>query len=473
MALNAVQIKDVQTLLGKAYSEISFDGKKSLVVYVDNADRTYRKGELKKIQKMFQHYNATYTEPTSGGKTGAVKMAPLEITVKASIKANPVATGKAKFKPSDIKPSIVNDWLDAYDIVDNVKKYIKSVDLEATVEKEILYLLDETAKDTRTKIPFDIPKDLIPAEFYEVLTSVKLAILLKKNDADIRKILGIPKDMDLKRSKVKIYIPQKANFPLIDYYISITATEKKSEESALRISVKSKVKSPKANTVKFKDVFSNKKDITDWYNSLNSQLKQKQKGPKIVAESALDVYNSYTGKAVFGIPIMSVLNLIRDDRTNITRIINDTLNNVITVQEFENILKTIEKNISKVGNNTEMSTFDGDIGVAASKVIQSSMSKVGGTPVKNTVYNMAYLCEKILVSASKQTSSTKHNYYQMFYDQVLTQKSIAYAVSSVTGKTLNYNFYSLVNFEQEYASWLALRSKNSPNAPNDVIGIDV
>jgi hypothetical protein len=473
MALNPVQIKDVQTLLGKAYSEISFDGKKSLVVYVDNADRTYRKGELKKIQKMFQHYNATYTEPTSGGKTGAVKMAPLEITVKASIKANPVATGKAKFKPSDIKPSIVNDWLDAYDIVDNVKKYIKSVDLEATVEKEILYLLDETAKDTRTKIPFDIPKDLIPAEFYEVLTSVKLAILLKKNDADIRKILGIPKDMDLKRSKVKIYIPQKANFPLIDYYISITATEKKSEESALRISVKSKVKSPKANTVKFKDVFSNKKDITDWYNSLNSQLKQKQKGPKIVAESALDVYNSYTGKAVFGIPIMSVLNLIRDDRTNITRIINDTLNNVITVHEFENILKTIEKNISKVGNNTEMSTFDGDIGVASSKVIQSSMSKVGGTPVKNTVYNMAYLCEKILVSASKQTSSTKHNYYQMFYDQVLTQKSIAYAVSSVTGKTLNYNFYSLVNFEQEYASWLALRSKNSPNAPNDVIGIDV
>ena len=473
MALNAVQIKDVQTLLGKAYSEISFDGKKSLVVYVDNADRTYRKGELKKIQKMFQHYNATYTEPTSGGKTGAVKMAPLEITVKASIKANPVATGKAKFKPSDIKPSIVNDWLDAYDIVDNVKKYIKSVDLEATVEKEILYLLDETAKDTRTKIPFDIPKDLIPAEFYEVLTSVKLAILLKKNDADIRKILGIPKDMDLKKSKVKIYIPQKANFPLIDYYISITATEKKSEESALRISVKSKVKSPKANTVKFKDVFSNKKDITDWYNSLNSQLKQKQKGPKIVAESALDIYNSYTGKAVFGIPIMSVLNLIRDDRTNITRIINDILNNVITVQEFENILKTIEKNLSKVGNNTEMSTFDNDIGVAASKVIQSTMSKVGGTPVKNTVYNMAYLCEKILVSASKQTSSTKHNYYQMFYDQVLTQKSIAYAVSSVTGKTLNYNFYSLVNFEQEYASWLALRSKNSPNAPNDVIGIDV
>jgi hypothetical protein len=473
MPLNANQIKDVETLLKKIYSEVSFDGKKNLVVYVDKADRTYRKGELKNIQKMFQHYNAIYTEPTSGGKTGAVKMAPLEISVKASAKANPIATGKVKFKPSDIKPSIVNDWLDAKDIVDNVKKYIKSVDLETTVEKEILYLLDETAKDTRTKIPFDIPKDFVPAEFYEVLTSVKLATLLKDNNISIRKILGIPKDMDLKKSKIKIYIPQKANFPLIDYYISITATEKSSEESALRISVKSKVKSPKANTVKFKDIFNRQNDITNWYNSLNPQLKLKQKGPKIVAESAIDVYNSYTGKAVFGIPIMSVLNLIRDDRINITRIINDILNNVITVKEFENILKTIEKNITKVGNNTEMSIFDKDVSIAASKAIQSTMSKAGGTSIKNTVFNIAYLCEKILVSASKQTSITKHNYYQMFYDEVLTKKAIAYAVSSVTGKTLNYNFYSLVNFEQEYASWLALRSKNSPNAPNDVIGIDV
>lgn len=473
MPLNTVQIKDVQTLLGKFYSEITFDGKKSLVVYVDNADMTYRKNELKKIHKMFQHYNATYTTPSSGGKTGAVKMSPLEITVKPSVKASPITAGKAKFKPSDIKPSIVNDWLDADDIVENVKKYIKSVDLESSVEKEILHLLDETAKDTRMSIPFEVPKDLVPPEFFEVLTSVKVAVLLKKNDTEIRKILGIPKDMDLRQSKVKIYIPQKANFPLIDYYISITATEKKSENPSIRISVKSKVKSPKANTVKFKDVFENQKEINDWYNSLNPQLKEKQKGPKIVAESALDVYNLYAGKAVFGIPIMSVLNLLRDDRVNITKVIVDTIGNAITIKEFENLLIVVEKNITKIGNNTEMSTLDADAALATSKVIQSSMSKVGGTPVKNTIYNLAYLCEKILVSASKKTSITKHNYYQMFYDQVLTQKAIAYAVSSIVGKTLKYNFYSLVNFEQEYASWLALRSKNSPNAVKAVIGIDV
>lgn len=473
MPLNAVQMKDVQTLLSKIYSEITFDGKKNLVIYVDNADRAYRKGELKKIQKMFKHYGANYTEPSTNGKTGAVKMSPLEITVKPSVKASPITAGKAKFKPSDIKPSIVNDWLDVDDIVENVKKYIKSVDLESSVEKEILYLLDETAKDTRTIIPFEIPKDLVPAEFYEVLTSVKVAVLLKNNDAKIRRILGIPKDMDLKKSKIKIYIPQNANFPLIDYYISITANEKKAEDSAIRISVKSKVKSPKANTIKFKDIFENQKDIINWYNSLNSQLKQKQKGPKIVAESALDVYNSYTGKAVFGIPIMSVLNLLRDDRSNMTRMVVDTIGNVVTIKEFENLLTTVEKNITRIGNNTEMLDLDADIAPVASKVIQSTMSKVGGIQVKNTIHNLAYLCEKILVSASKKTSVTKHNYYQMFYDQVLTQKAVAYAVSSIVGKTLKYNFYSLVNFEQEYASWLALRSKNSPNALNHVIGIDV
>ena len=72
-----------------------------------------------------------------------------------------------------------------------------------------------------------------------------------------------------------------------------------------------------------------------------------------------------------------------------------------------------------------------------------------------------------------QFITKKYNYYQMFFDEVLTKKKIAYAVSSLKGKQLHYNFYSMVNFTQEYASWLELRSKNSPNQPNDVIGIDV
>lgn len=475
MALNTEQVKAVEKILKKTYKEVAFDGKSKITIFVDNADRSYRKGILKAIQKDFKGapWNAKYTEPTSGGKTGAVKMAPVQIEVKPSIKAKPMATGKAKFKPSDIVPSIVNEWLNADEMIKNVEKYVKSVDLEKNIEKEILNLLKETAKDSRTSIPFTAPKDLVPSEFFEVLTSVKLAVLLKANDKGVRKILGIPNKMDLSKSKIKIYIPQVANFPLIDYYISITATDKKDEGSALKISVKSKVKSPQSNTVKFKDAFNKKQDVDNWYKNLDAALKRQQVGPKSVAESALDVYENYSGKATFGIPILSVLNLLRDDRAKMTSLIQKEIGKLVDPKRFESMLKEVSKKMRSVSNTTDLSeVLDKENYKSAVKLIQGLLTKKEGE-VKNIVFNLGYICERLLVASSKETSLTKYNYYQIFFDEVLTKKRIAYAVSSLNGKTLNYNFYSLVNFTQEYKSWLELRSKNSPNSPSDVIGMDV
>ena len=52
MALNTVQIKTINTYLIKTYKNVSFDSaKKTITVSVDIADRTYRKGILKEIQK--------------------------------------------------------------------------------------------------------------------------------------------------------------------------------------------------------------------------------------------------------------------------------------------------------------------------------------------------------------------------------------------------------------------------------------
>ena len=61
----------------------------------------------------------------------------------------------------------------------------------------------------------------------------------------------------------------------------------------------------------------------------------------------------------------------------------------------------------------------------------------------------------------------------MFFDEVLTKKKVAYAVSRLSGKTLQFSYYSLVNFAQEYSNWLSLRSKGGPNSPTDVIGLNV
>lgn len=477
MALTTEQIKTVNTYLTKTYNEVFFNtAKKTITVSVDNADRTFRKGILKEIQKSFSKppFNAKYTEPSSGGKTGEVKISGLKIEVKPSLKAKPISTGKAKFKPSDIVPSIVNEWLNSDEIIENVTKYIKSVDLDEKVEKEILYLLNETGKNTSTSIPFDAPKDLVPAEFFEILTAVKLSVLLKNNDVKTRKILGIPAKMDLSKSKIKIYIPQKANFPLIDYYISVTTSERKDEETALKISVKSKVKSPKANTVKFKDIFDREKEVDDWYRNLNRTLQRQQIGPKTVAESALGVYGGYSGKTLFGVPIVAMMNLMKEDKANITPLIRKEIGSYISFDQFQSILKQLYTQIKTISNTTDLSeVLDKKSYLNAAKLIQSYLSKTGGKEVKNTVYNVAYVCERLLVSSSKENSVTKYNYYQMFFDEVLTKRKIAYAVSSTQGKTLKYNFYSLVNFTQEYASWLSLRSKNSPNSPNDVIGIDV
>lgn len=479
MAITPQLIKKVNEILIKSYGKdsVDFDGKKVITIYVDNSDRTYRKNELKKIQNIFSNppYSAKYTVPTSGGKTGAVKLSPIEIQVKASLKAKPMATGKAKFKPSDIKPSIVNVWLSSADITNNVEQYVLSLDLEEKIEKQILNLLKLTTKDTNTSIPFDVPKDLVPAEFFEILTSIKLSVLLNSNDSKIRKILGIPKSMDLSKSKIKIYIPQNASYPLIDYYISITSSSQKDEESALKISVKSKVKSPKANTVKFKDVFKNEKSVEDWYKELGSNLKSNQKGPKAIAESALTVYGNFSGKALSGIPILSVLNLLKNDRQKITPLIVTQFSNTIDIDTLKRVLELVYSKLNTLSTKTDLSeVIENKKDLAKiSAMILGSMSKSKNVEVETSVYNLAYLCERILVSSSKQNSNTKYNFYQMFFDEVLTKKQIAYAVSSVKAKQLVYNFYSLVNFTEEYKSWLELRSKNSPNSPNDVIGINV
>jgi len=479
MALTPILVNKVIKTLTEVYGKnsVNYDGKKVITVYVDDADRNYRKNQLKQIQNLFSPapYSAKYTVPTSGGKTGAVKLAPVEIQVKASLIAKPTSTGKAKFKPSDINPPIVNVWLSSKDIANNVKEYVLGLELDKEIEKEILNLLKQTSSDTRTSIPFDVPKDLVPAEFFEILSAVKLSILLESNNLNIRKILGIPKNMDLSESKIKIYIPQKANFPLIDYYISITKSTQKDEESALKISVKSKVKSPKANTVKFKDVFKNEKSVDDWYIDLTPQIKMQQKGPKIIAESALTVYGNYSGKALSGIPIFSVLNLLKNDRQKINSLIVSKFQGTIDIDTFKRVLEKVYKNLNRVSTSTNLSEIIDDKKDLnkISSMILGNMSKTGGQTIEISVYNLAYLCEKLLVSSSKETSNTKYNFYQMFFDEVLTKKKIAYAVSSIKGKQLVYEFFSMVNFEREYKSWLELRSKNSPNSPNDVIGIDV
>lgn len=472
MPLTTQQTKSINQSLIALYGKESvvFNGKNEFIVKVEQESRPARIAELNKIQNSFKSYGAKYSGATASGGTGSVKISGVEIKVKAK-KSSQGPAGDTKFKPSDIVPSIVDVWLKPNEIVDNVKKYVNGQDIDKSLREQIINLLDLTAKDQNTSIPFDVDKKAIPSEFFEVLTSVKLAVLLDGNDPKIRKVLGIPKKMNLSRSKIKIYIPKKANMPLLDYYISITTEDSKDEESSLKISVKSKVSSPKSNTVKFKDAFKTVKEVDEWYSGLAD--KNSQKGQKLIAESSIET-TTMRGKEML-YPLLAMQKLFQKDR-NIDSVVRTKLAKSENIKSLKNGLNKIASTFSTISRQTLLKDVTGlaaeDL-VKIAEMMQASLQTRRDTELRYDIGNLSLMCEKVLEESSKRQSTTKYNFYQLFFDQVLVKKKLAYAVASREGKMLKYNFYSLVNFAQEYKDWIELRTKNSVNQLSDALGMDV
>jgi hypothetical protein len=472
--------KTLIELYGKENIHSDTTGKK-IIIYVEipkgKEDRPFRINMLKEIDKGFKSLGSKYTQPPQG-KSGAVKISGISIEVKKVIDPANTASSikKSIFKPKHIVPQIVNDWLSPEDIVKNVQTYIKKLDLETNLEKNIIDLLNLTLKSSGSSIPFNVDKDLIPPEFFEILTSVKLGVLLRTNNTKIRFILGIPPKMDLSKSKIKIYLPESANYPLVDYYISISSMDKKSEDDSLKISVKSKVAGTLVNTVKFDSVFDTIKEVDDWYKSLNTSSKAKEKGPKIIAESAMMGYG-YSGKNMAAVPLLSVNNLLKEDMNKVSSTIQKNFKN-INVSILKKVLNVVASKLTTAKYKTPLTEFVGVSGLTRADIVNTysmitdNIIMKGGKIPEDTVWNLAHLCEKILEVTTETTSQTSYNFYQLFFDEVLKKKSIAYAVAKREGKQLTYNFYSKVNYKKEYNDWIKLRTKNSANQPNDVIGLE-
>jgi hypothetical protein len=475
MALTAQQIKTLQNTLGTAFkpqATVVFDSKKTFTLQVAGADQKLRKVLLQQVQKTLAAapYNATYNPPA--GKSGEVSINRGEYYVKAKEAAK---AGKPMFKPSDIVPSIVNSWLDPTRMVTNVKEYIQKADLATAERESIIQLLDITAKGTATQYTLPkFPRDLVPSEFFEVLSAIKLSILLKGNDAKTKKILGIPARTDMSQVKTKIYIPKQSNFPLVDYFISISPTGKESETTAIKISVKSKVSSAKTNTVKFKDMYAKASDVTKWYNELTATIKRTQKGQKIIGESVLTSYNLGQGRVGPRAPVLSLIKLIEGDRSKIESVLSQKFS-VRDVNKFKTLLEFVNNTMTVTRQpNPEFGT---DIKTTATQqkqltdFIQANISDSGNASIN--LITFCYICDKVLVESSRETSASKYNFYQMFYDEVLKRQHVAYAVSSFKNGILSYNFYTQVNWAQEYHNWIALRNQSSTNVFNAPIGLDV
>ena len=446
---------------------------KTYTLYVNTTSPSASRAQRQKILKdlsvdlnkasTLKGVKVVYETDTSGKITLGDK----DILIYAKDKAKSL---KPSFLPKDVKPSIVNVWLEPADMVKNVVGYLKTIDITPEERRAITELVELTASDTRTN--YSLPKfntKLVPSEFYEILSSIKLAILLRANDKKIKTVMGIEPRKDLRQVKLKIFIPKSATTPLVDYYVSLST--KPDEENSYKISVKSKVSSAKANTVKFADMFDKSKDVDTWYKELPSAKDRvAQVGPKAIASAIMDSYARNDRKTAVRASMASVINLIKVDRKHIEGVLNAKFG-VRSISTFADVLTKIDSKLLNLNNKDSLGT------ILTKKeydfiwtFIKNNL--MGVKDLTDNIIPLAYICDKILIESSKKQANL-YNFYQMFHDEVLKRRHVAYAVSDFKAGTLSYNFYSMENWEQEYHAWIALRGQNSTKEINGVIGLDV
>lgn len=473
---NPTLVNKVLTKLRDEYDKkhVLYDGGRVIKV-LGPPSRPERKKMLAHIATFFR--GAKYHQP-AGDSPGDVKYEGLSIVAKKMSGASGAEDGKerASLKPKDIKPTIVNSWLTPDAMVKNVLTYIKNSHFDVDFSAKVTKLLKDTENIRGFVVPYDDIGDPIPPEFFEVLTAIKLAVSLRQDDRRLRVVLGIPPKIDLRRAKIKIFIPLAANMPLLDYEINISANENKTDEPSIKISVKSKLAGKVVNTVKFSDAFETTTEVNSWYADLGAQ-KSNQKGPY---NTALAAAKAQEQKKTTLFALLAVGQLLDTPqlqsviRTRYMPKLPTGSKNISNLQYLRTALAHVKQKFSVLA--PRMLLTEKTVGLTDIDIIRAFIKIALRTEQKidPTFGNFAVACEKILVDASKRESETKYNFYQMFYDRVLCEKHIAYAVAEKQGKTVKYSFYSNVNYEKEYTDWVGLRIKNSANEYNKgTLGMDV
>lgn len=407
------------------------------------------------------------------------------------------AKALATLKPKHVKPKIVDVWLTPEALYNNIISYVDGNDFPSqsnSLKQSYKNIIIDAYTNKSLKDKVGIAADL-SSEFFEVLSALKLSMLLKANHLGLKQTLGLPDEETVKSIEVKI--PEAANEALVDYFVAVNGNN----EHPLQISVKSKVRGSSTATVKFTTAFVNEREVLQWFNNIKYGLsKTNQLGQYTIASSALNYKQKYSGRLTM-YPIKGLLRLLTGPKSSTVR---QDLNRVLdlkgfTISEFIVLLKQIDKKMGTLKANYEPvdNIFSLDLltkvktllalniydeGGKKNKLIeaiplsQEEAAKKNGGKYPFAVNNLALLCERVLVETSKKDGQTKLNFYKMFYDQVLTKNQVAYAITSrdTTGDEvkLKYSYVSAVNFRQ-YKKWIALRSKNYGNNMQDALGMAV
>jgi hypothetical protein len=496
-----------------------------------------------KDKKYILLYKPLSSDPgntSSADKYGklTIKLKPSEIKSFTSISLKTAVVNDTKRKAEYFKKNqkekgdelypieITNKWLTPEQMVQRTKYYlhsktrqvvrngknqtIKGLNLPKEVVDEFDKLLARVMDPNTLDVRVNLSLSPSSAEFFEVLSAVKMACLLRaKNKYITQDVLFLPKE-DIRGSiQPKILIPKAANFPLLDYYITlkkITGNAEIDTKNAIKVSVKSHISSPTVdtNTVKLDQVFHTEQDLIKWYSGIkDSKVKSIQKYPMQVAESALNIKKS--GGSIPMFPIETLAKFLNEEVADKTKKeligvlskFGKKRYNAFTSKNYTKIeiINAVVKIIKTVGpnlKNYEKETLLSDAGIKGTplsimtEVFQTILptDTIKSNQVGITVQNLSYICERVLAAGSRPPSQLGLNFYKMFYDQVLAKYQIAYAMPTINkagGDTVKFKYLAVKNWNNEYELlkkqadqyWLQLRGKSSTNAVGDSIGISV
>lgn len=365
---------------------------------------------------------------------------------------------KSSLLPSKIVykgEKIVGEWLDKVKLAKITIGYVESLKFPEKSKNDILKMIEDSSEKTGYSITYSGDKKIVPPEFYEVLTALKLMNLLVRKDKKVFDILGIPRDENV--STVHIRFPKSSIYSLTDYEVSInksyTDSPRSDERPTYKISIKSKVSSSKTNTVKFADIFDNEQDAKKWMD---------KRGQKTQGQIAVSALSASTGKAVY-YPIHALSK------------IDSGL--VIEKRALQKIARRIDR--MRPGDDEKIideSYFNllKEENIALQKFVKKYVVKKTGSSIDYNIMNLTVACEKFLVRKSLQSNNDKNfNFYKMFHEKILKERKIAYSVAKISGNTIVFNYYSMINWKQEYKTWIALRSKNYAGSLTETLGLDV
>jgi hypothetical protein len=399
-----------------------------------------------------------------------------------------------------LKPSglgVVDKWISYKEMYMTIVRFIRSNEFPFKTFPEITASYLDAVKRSvepnnltapiRTNVSGDMP-----SEFLEILSSIKVAKLLSINDSKTKEILGIIDTVN--KGDVYIYIPSQANFALVDYFISVNGIPtNKNDYGGIRISVKQNLRGDISNTVKFSTIFKKESQVDDWYNSLDSRYKITQVAQRRTAASSTKVSK---GKGTnFG--IIALHDILNENNATGKRMKKDLLyflygtESGLASKQYDVFISCLGKiadsvnSVSKAEKINNLGKLSKENKIFLEKFFDELAQnkkkfKYFDKPDKRNMVYFAYMCDKVLELASQKRSTSKTNYYKLFYDNVLcsgkNQAVLGYAVFKHTEDTngntiMNYGLYSTVNFKTEYKKWIALRSKDTPG--DEAIGMAV